>query len=524
MLVIDTFQSHTAARLLDFFGTSTPWHRRLWTNGLILNLQEILEASEAVRSGVLTPNNLKTLSSNTLSLMGADPGVGSAEQRKLLDKSLKTEIRFKGLEYRVIEGLTHNIAASYLTKWAAVLMGDKHPAPERTARAIASHLLDAGFSPEFLHRWWTYKINHEEGARPLSDLVRDAHDLLGGPKKKYAILVAFSSVPASGSGRPGHWLAAPDVSKWLKNNGFDAKRIRQAGGVELEIVARDPWSAVVTATEIVDTFSARVSVSSSEELKPIGNAWVRDQKKPFKLKSRRRGMEVRSLYREDRLYTDGQDAIVDAAFELLEPLASGSPGPAVAGGWAAIEALLAMPGDSQRGLAGDRLASIVAASFPRAELTVLAYKIIEAGGALGERIKVVETNRERSGLVAEAILQDEEISLTQQPDMAAKNRMTTLLSDPHSALQDIERHLQGVFRRFYKNRNLVLHWGRTTAVGLRPGLRTAAPLVGAGMDRIAHAWFVDGTGPHELAARAVTGLALVGTMGGVGPLDLLEPY
>ena len=523
MLVVDTFQNHTAARLLDFFGSYTLWHRRLWTNGLVLNLQEILEASAAVQSGILSPNSLKTLSSNTLSLMGPDPGVGSTEQRKLLDKSLKTEIRFKGFEYSVIEALTRKISASYLIEWAAVLTGDKHPAPERTARAIASHLLDAGFSSEFLHHWWTYKIFHEEQTRSLSDLVRDAHELLDKPQKKYTILIAFSSVPASKSGRPPHWLAAPDVSKWLENNGFGTKRIRQAGGVVLEIVAHDPWSAVESAAEIIDTFSARVSVSSREQLKPIGNAWVRNEKKPFKLETRRKGLEVRSLYREDRLYTDGQDTIVDAAFELLEPLVSGSPGPAVAGGWAAIEALLAMPGDPHRGLGGDRLAAIVAASFPRAELTALAYKIAQAGEALGERIKAAGTNRERAGLVAEAILKDEQISLGQAPDVAAKNRMMMLLTHPHSVLRDIKQHVQGVFRRFYKNRNLVLHWGRTTAVGLRPGLRTAAPLVGAGMDRIAHAWFVDGTGPHELATRAAIRLDLVGTPDEIGPLDLLEP-
>ena len=31
------------ARLLDFFGTRTHWHRRLWTIGLVLTLKELLE-------------------------------------------------------------------------------------------------------------------------------------------------------------------------------------------------------------------------------------------------------------------------------------------------------------------------------------------------------------------------------------------------------------------------------------------------------------------------------------------------
>jgi hypothetical protein len=58
--------------------------------------------------------------------------------------------------------------------------------------------------------------------------------------------------------------------------------------------------------------------------------------------------------------------------ELVEPLDAQPPSAAVAGGWAAIEALLTGPGDrDQRMLAGDRMAALVACSFPRAELTTL---------------------------------------------------------------------------------------------------------------------------------------------------------
>lgn len=74
---------------------------------------------------------------------------------------------------------------------------------------------------------------------------------------------------------------------------------------------------------------------------------------------------------------------------------------------------------------------------------------------------------------------------------------------------------------FYRHRNLVMHWGRTDAVALRASLRTAAPLIGEGMDRIAHAWFVEGILPLELAARASIGLALVNSSGGREIVNLL---
>jgi|SRR5579871_294690 len=79
----------------------------------------------------------------------------------------------------------------------------------------------------------------------------------------------------------------------------------------------------------------------------------------------------------------------------------------------------------------------------------------------------------------------------------------------------------GAFLRLYRQRNLVLHGGKTDGVALRASLRTAAPLVGAGMDRIAHAWYVDGLSPLELAARARISLDTVGSADSRKCVDLL---
>jgi hypothetical protein len=46
-------------------------------------------------------------------------------------------------------------------------------------------------------------------------------------------------------------------------------------------------------------------------------------------------------------------------------------------------------------------------------------------------------------------------------------------------MRDVQSHAIGAFVRMYKNRNLVLHWSKTDAVGLQSNLRSASPLVGA---------------------------------------------
>ena len=77
-------------------------------------------------------------------------------------------------------------------------------------------------------------------------------------------------------------------------------------------------------------------------------------------------------------------------------------------------------------------------------------------------------------------------------------------------------------QRLYRQRNLVMHGGRTDAVALRATLRTCAPIVGAAFDRIAHAWFDRGTKPRELAAQAEIALALVTASPATSLTTLLE--
>jgi len=100
--------------------------------------------------------------------------------------------------------------------------------------------------------------------------------------------------------------------------------------------------------------------------------------------------------------------------------------------------------------------------------------------------------------------------------------MRDLLDNPRIVLMDVEKHARSAFRRLYRHRNLVLHWGKVHSVALLACLRTVAPLVGAGVDRIAHAHFVSKKHPLDLAARARLQLDLLGGSTSDGPLGLLE--
>jgi hypothetical protein len=144
------------------------------------------------------------------------------------------------------------------------------------------------------------------------------------------------------------------------------------------------------------------------------------------------------------------------------------------------------------------------------------------GHALASQISHAKTNRDRAAIVAQAISNGTALNFNHHSDRAAEERIRKILLNPHERLREIKSYVTNAFVRMYKNRNLILHWGKADAVGLKSNLRTIAPLTGAGLDRIAHAWFVENITPMELSARARISLETVGSPGGPAIADLLS--
>jgi len=533
MLTVNPFESLVAARLLEFLDIRTPWQRRLWATGLILTLRETLEASDMVAAKVLFQTSVKALADTAIVLAGTDPGVtsgdpgiGTSAYKKKLHKLLLSDLATGSIQYLELAQIISDLKSRYLSNWSAALQanaaGTVTLKAERTARAIASHLFDIGFSAEFLFGWFRYAVNSNPAPQSLSEIIADAHTLTENASKEFEVLVPFREFPANQSGTPQGWVGASAVMDFIRGGGFPTDGIRQMGGMWVKVSARDAWSAVESVAEIIERFSSRVRLATRDRLLPLPDVYVKSPPKRYTLRQKRRRVEVDALYRENQLYSFGKTVSrVDSAIELLSPLDDSTHSTAVAGGWAAIEAILTAPGDDGHLQAGYRMASLVAASFPRAELTSLSYKLQELGGPLAVSLTACNTNRDRAVAVLSAIRSGQALPFTKAADVAAIERMREMAADPQRKLNDIREHLSTVFRGFYRNRNIVLHGGKTGAVGLRSSLRNAAPLVGAGMDRIAHAWFVEGLEPVQIAARANVRLATVGASDAPDIVDLL---
>lgn len=271
MLATAAFDHHVLARLLDFFSDRTAWQRTLWSSGTVLNLKELLEASDQVAAGVVGQAAMAHYAHCIEIAALRDFGVGDDNRRKLLGSLLRTDDRNKtlaayGLQYRTIEQLIPEVTSEYLKRWSDALTASPQSAkPERAARSIAAHLIDCGFHPQFLHKWWTYKAKYEPGTKTLAELLSEADALASVPPKPYEALLAFEQAPPIDPSKPQpfQWLTNKQVSEWLRGNGFAVAGFRQKGGFILSGTTRDNYSVVETATETASRLISRINLGSA---------------------------------------------------------------------------------------------------------------------------------------------------------------------------------------------------------------------------------------------------------------------
>lgn len=214
-----------------------------------------------------------------------------------------------------------------------------------------------------------------------------------------------------------------------------------------------------------------------------------------------------------------QNISIGDALELLAAMERDTTGAAITGGWAAIEGLLKRKNERGAHLAADRLADIIACSFPVAEMLHLAQLHAKAGDDdLAADLGQAKRARDRLRILEAALRSGRTVHTTNHADAAALARVEGLLSEPSASFNRVRRYAAEALRRLYNQRNLIMHAGSLHSVALRATLRTAPALVGAGMDRIVHAQAMarrSGTQHPELALalaqQAADEIALLGT-------------
>ena len=316
---------HVASRLLDYFGRRTPWQRRLWNVGSILALRETIEAAELTRRGHLTSKSLKDLTGSLKRKLGRDSGVGEAGLRRHLQRTLD-EVEKDDRVLAELRYLVPKVESDYLARWRAEVQTQHEHGAEYISRVMGAHLLDAGFSPEHLHRWTTALL-HSKRTITLPNLFSEAADLLRRPRVRYEILVPVTAIPG-GSTLPDEWRSASEVRKWLQENAGSPPGVRQSGGFVYEVEERDPWAAVERATDLMRGFAARIAVGlpGDPSFATQTKAWIAGKEQPFGFSSPRRQVDVHSLDRQGALFlvdSPGLEQRMSSALEFLAALEIG---------------------------------------------------------------------------------------------------------------------------------------------------------------------------------------------------------
>lgn len=519
------------ARLLEFFHRRKPWHRRLWGIGTVLALDEVGEYGHLCLDGAhQSSDGLRFVVATVRREVQRDPGLRdlAGELETVLSQlDVASPSKVKPGVIAELEHLARRANDGYLASWSQATF----PTPvEFTSRAIASHLLDRGFSGDHLHRWLSAKSASIGAVADLAHLAEEmVHEM---PTRGYAVFIpcARPRIGTTDDGGQDPWLDGPEAARWLESNVPGNEARRHNGGFVYSVTALDPWAAVDSALETFHRTASRVRVAraASDELRPDG--WIRVagvERADFQARTPRRQVEIGSLERQGVVYDvdRASQSPIDDALELASYLEGTGTGAAVIGGWAAIEGLLIRPAEGSHYLAADRLAALVACSVPRAELTPLSYAHERnAHDALANDLKAADSNRARVELVEAHLATTPTLDLNNAEDAAALDRIVSMKNNPQWELNRVKDYVTESLRRLYNQRNLVMHAGTTASVVLDATLRTAPSLVGAGLDRLAHAHFSSGgkADPLDLVARAEVELRLAGTPGGRTLAALLE--
>jgi hypothetical protein len=523
-LAANQYEEHVVGRILEMAAPATPWYRRLWHSGPLLTAGELLEVG-ALRGAAVSAK--RDLQADLIAALRDDAGLGAHAQaiRTALPKDAR-DLVVGGYAWHALELATANAATDYLTRWATALRAGHRPPAEFVARRLAAYILDAGWSPKYLHRWLTYRAVHRPLIADLPDILDEVAVDMARPHRVFQICVPLTKNPPLPRPTPAGWLTARDASAWQHTNVPTLKPVRQYGAVLFDIQAPDVYSAADMARSRLASLTARFGVGGRRELRFGNEMWVAGMPDSLPTEGSPRRVEVHSFERLEHLFEPTIPQALASALELIEPLDRGTPAAATIGAWAAIESLLVGPADSPNTVAADRMALIIASSYMRAELTVLAWAHARASNdALANAITSLTENRDKAEVLERAIVSYTQVTLPRNSDQWALARLIPLLQDPYAGVRSLQTVLQRVFRRLYRQRNIIAHGGRTDSIGLDPTIRLTAPLVGEGLDRISHAMLKRGTEPLALAAGAKIRIATLKpatALQGSGVVDLLE--
>lgn len=516
----------------------TTWHRGLWQPGTLVLLDEVVEAVQATWNGSLISDDaMRDVINTAIEQVTRDPGVGDESVRSSVVELLKALLPAGNTKSKPTAGLQQTLERAvafadrcrtgYMLRWVEYV--DQNDVPlaevELSARLLVAHLFDEGFHRNHIHGWLSAQPQRSD----LPTVLRKARDMLLEPRRSFKFCVSFTRAPAEVRRSFGDdWLDSDTyIQRFRAATNPNRRPVPRegAGAVEWSIDARDPHAAMYELLEWQQKLIARVQLGFGQGAKVEFDDDVVDmsaQKVRTPLEDRR-SIRVPTIQRS-RLFVGGTQSAqqLDGAIALLASQTGEVRGASIASVWAAAEGLLGRPGGKGIDVA-DKLADIVACSFPRAEVGDLARTWAEKGdGELADALRG-QASADQARLMSEYLRTSGDPGFKRADHRAAVARYLQLLANPSAVLLRVRGYYSSVFRRLYYQRNFIMHAAKFDSVTLGVSVRTAPALVAAALDRIVNAQQEpNGVSPLGLAARAENELQMVGQSGARPVYALLD--
>lgn len=224
--------------------------------------------------------------------------------------------------------------------------------------------------------------------------------------------------------------------------------IRAHVAIILKVTAKEMTGAAQVVRSESDRYATRTLLATAFTLSRLPKLWVSGSAAPVDLSHDRRGVALEELFREDSVFVQRLKQKRRRSPRITRSFERQSPAAAVTGKRGAIEGLLAPSED--RSAAVDNLTSLLACSFPRAELTKFGHQVRHQFPEQYVDLENPITNLHRACVIGSMIIAETMPALQELCNHAAVTCMGKLFRNPKGELEIIREVIADSFPRLYK--------------------------------------------------------------------------
>lgn len=481
-------------RIRELCNKESEWYRRLWNFGTIGQLRELLSlgdprASASARDYAL--NAAMSLVTKDPALTGPRRGavIRALPKKKDLERFTSGSYSFNLLLHEV-----DLLQADYLKLWirhipkvSSAANGNSTLDINLYAQLITAHLHTVGFSVEWILNFCNYELNRKSEESAFVEMLERADTVSTKGNGEWTFLIPVSKRTRidSKTGRP--WLTRKDFTARFQESFPQAEVPRHVGGLELQVIALDKYSAFKAVRRRISQAESRVRAGSKRRTLTLSdNAWVNPGAFKADL-SRNQSLTISipALDVEGGKHTFQKfHNQIESALDLLAGFDNGIERSSCINAWAAVESLLADREDfGQIATVSSRAADILTCRLLVGELLALATTHIRAGkDALSETLRNLPP-KERVTAIEQHLRTGQTLTVGEGVGKIRLIHLQSIISSTKS-IREAHEGIEAAFRRLYRARNSIIHAGETEPYGFSQIMTSSAILLGALLDAV----------------------------------------